>query len=452
MRIKSLLTIIISLGFAIVSLAQPSVTILTQKVDSLLDEAYAMGLFTGHVAISHHGEPFYYKALGYADWQSERPIHRNTLFNIASLNKQFTEEMIHQLVGEGKLSYSDHLGRYLEGFPEEIGSKVTIQQLLDMSSGMGDYFRIPAFGDLETKDFSLNELVALIVSEPLLFEPGTDEAYSNSGYAVLGAVIEKITGITYQKNLSLRILDPLGIENIYYTKAEKEGQKDRAFGTQIDFEGGKMSMDRLTNATPAGGSYANIDALLTLAEAKMTSTLPSGKTYGKGMFAGGTPFWNSVISYDGESGFSFVVMANTGNISDELAPRISSIIKGEDYPPLDIPFERSLYNIINEKGYGYVKANVGDFAAQQGLPYDSRFLNFFGYNFLFGDRADIAIGLFKINVDLFPSDPNTYDSLAEAYMQTGDRTNALKYYKVAVEMNPDNDMARKTIAELEAEE
>jgi len=97
------------------------------------------------------------------------------LFNIGSLNKQFTEEIIHQLVHENKLSYTDNLSKYLNIFPIEIGSKITIQQLLDIKAGLGDYLQSPRFEAIQFKDFSLGELIDIIKAEPLLFEPGTNQ-------------------------------------------------------------------------------------------------------------------------------------------------------------------------------------------------------------------------------------------------------------------------------------
>jgi len=319
-----------------------------------------------------------------------------------------------------------------------------------MKAGLGDFLEDPKFDEIQFKDFSLTDLIGIIKTEPLLFEPGTDREYSNSGYAVLGGVIEKITGTTYEENLRERIIKPMGLKNILYTKAEKETQTNRAFGTDIDFEGNKKSIDDISNSSPAGGAYTNADNLLKFAEAKLQSKLPSGKAYGTGMFAGGTPFWNSVIYYNEKNGFSFVVMANTGTIADEIAHRLSSIIKNESYPPLELPFGMTFYKIINDKGFAYVKTNVEQLAAQARLPYDDRFLNFFGYKFLNAGKTDIAMNLFKINVELFPKIANTYDSLAEAYLKSGDRTNALHYYTMELQLDPHNERVKKAVANLES--
>ncbi len=449
MKRKIQLTFISTLLLASISLAQQSDKIISQKVDSLLADAFEKGMFTGQVSITRNGDNIYYKQLGFADWESKRAIDKNTLFNIASLTKQFTEEMIHQLVNENKLSYTDNLSKYLDLYPAETGNKISVQMLLDMSAGLGDYLRNPEFRDLEHTDYSLADLIALIKTEPLMYEPGTSRQYSNSSYAVLGAILAKITNQSYEKNLQDRIVKPLGMEKIYYSKAEKATQMNRAYGTQINFEGVKMSFDDISNSQPAGGTYTTIDNLLKFTEAKLKNTLPSGKNYGSDSFAGGNPGWNASINYNEENVVAFVVMANTGGISDALTPRINSIIKNEPYPPLELPFNRFLYKNINEKGYDYIKANLEEFTKQQRRPYDSQFLNFWAYDFLFGNKMDIAINLFKINVELFPEDPNTYDSLAEAYLQSGDKGNALKNYKLLIEIDPNNEHVKTVIADLE---
>lgn len=443
------ITLISTFIFVTISFAQQSDKSISQKVDSLLTDAFAKGIFTGEVLISHNSEKVYYKQFGFADWKTKSPIDENTLFNIGSLNKQFTEEIIHQLVNENKLSYTDNLSKYLDLFPNEPGNKITIQQLLDMKAGLGDYLRSPEFNELQFKDFSLSELIDIIKREPLLFDPGTSKAYSNSGYVVLGAIIEKLTNESYEKNLIDRIVKPSGLEYMYYTREEKGRQMNRAYGTEINSDGNKTSFDDISNSTPAGGNYTNINNLLKFTEAKLKNTLPSEKKYESGMFAGGTPFWNAVISHNEKNGYAFVVMANTGDIADELAPRINSIIKNEPFPPLELPFNRTLYKIINEKGIDYVKVNVEKLAEQASLPYDARFLNYFGYQFLNGNNDDMAISLFKYNVELFPADANPYDSLAEAYLKIGDKINALKYYKMELQLAPGNQNVKAIIAELE---
>ena len=444
-----LLTSFIIVNFCLNLTKAQSIQIISSKIDSLLKDAESKQIFSGVVLISHDGKEFYYKQIGYADWQSKRPFTRYTLFNIGSLNKQFTEEIIHQLAKENKLKYDDKLNKYSDMYSDEIGNNITIQLLLDMSAGLGDYLMLPKFREISENDYTINELINIIKSEPLLFEPGKGKQYSNSGYVVLGAVIEKVTGKSYLENLRERIALPLGLKSIYYTKAEKEKQKDRAFGTILDFEGMKTSLDDYSNSTPAGGIYSNVDDLLRFAQAKLQSKIPSGKKYGRGSFAGGTPMWNSTISFNESNGYVSVIMANMGRIADELTPRIASIIRNESYPPLSLPFEMTFYRLINIKGMAYVKENIQELARQAQFPYGDRFLNYFGYQFLNSNKIDIAIKLFKLNTELFPDIANTFDSMGEAYMKKGDKGNAVSNYKNALKLDPNNSRIKNILSDLE---
>ncbi|MBK8848507.1 MAG: hypothetical protein IPO27_18990 [Bacteroidetes bacterium] len=184
----------------------------------------------------------------------------------------------------------------------------------------------------------------------------------------------------------------------------------------------------------------------------MKGALPSHTSSGKAMVAGGTPFWNSVIYYNQDNGYAFVIMANTCTIADELAFRIKSIIKNEPCPALQFPFAMTLYKSINEQGIDYVKSNLEQMANAAGLPLDERFLNFFGYQYLNAGAKEVALKLFKLNVDLYPKVANVYDSLGEAYLLSDDKTNALKNYKIALELDPENERIKSTIAKIEKEQ
>ena len=423
---------------------------ITSKIDLLLADAFNKNIFSGVVTVTQNGKVIYYMPMGYADWNTKRPFTKNTLFNIGSLNKQFTEEMIHQLVKEHKVFYDDKLSSYLTLYTLGIGDKITIRQLLDMSAGLGDYLQDQQFRKIMDKDFSLADLIGIIENEPLLFEPGKGNRYSNSGYVVLGAVIEKVTGKSYEDNLRERIVEPLGLKNVYYSKSEKAKQIDRAFGIMIDFVGNKKSFDDISNSTPAGGIYSTVEDLLKFAEAKRNSQLPSGKKYGLGSFAGGTPLWNCNITFNEKTGYSYVVAANVGNIADQLALRIGAIIANENYPPLLFPFDMIIYKLILEKGESYIKTNVKNLAQQANRPYDDRFLNYYGYQFLNADKNDIALKLFKINTELFPKVANTFDSYAEALAKNGDKENALLNYKKSLSLDPGNTRIQNLIEEMES--
>lgn len=417
---------------------------LVAKSETLFNDAISKGQFSGAAIITKNGQPVYQKQYGYADWQSKRPITDSSLYNIGSLTKLFTQELIHQLVKEGKLSESDPLSKYLDLFPKDIGDQITIEELLKMRSGLGDYFGSPEFHRLEMTDFNLNDILEIIKHEPLLFPPGKGEAYSNSGYAVLGAVIEKVTGKSYEQNLRERIAAPLGLKDIYYTKAEKATQAKRAFGHINGFDGNKQTTDDLSSSHPDGGIYTTAADLLKFTEARRTHTLPSGYAYQPGLFIGGTPPWNAMTGY-GADDYSFVILCNLGESADRIGPRLSSILKGEPYPPLGYPMQITLYHLLNEKGITYIEQHIQDLCRQDGKPYDARFLDIYGHKLLLGRESKFAIQLFELNVKLFPKQPQVYDALAGVYLQTGDKEKAKQNYTKVLEIDPGNDRVRELL-------
>ena len=160
----------------------------TLQLDQLINESAAIDMFSGNVLVAEKGKVIYSRSEGYADWENKIAFNDSSKFNIGSIGKDFTQVVIAQLSQEGKLEMDDKLSRYLALFPATTSDKITIRMLLRHEAGLGDYH--PAIVR------SMADRLQIISNQPLLFEPGTDRSYSNSGYVVLAAIIEKITGVT----------------------------------------------------------------------------------------------------------------------------------------------------------------------------------------------------------------------------------------------------------------
>ena len=134
------------------------------------------------------------KGYGLADVELAVPIRPEMVFRVGSVTKQFTAACILRLADEGRISLSDDLTRYLPDFPTG-GRRVTIEQLLTHTSGIHNYTEIPArYPKRLREDWTLPELIGFFRNEPFDFEPGTRWHYDNSGYILLGAILEKVTG------------------------------------------------------------------------------------------------------------------------------------------------------------------------------------------------------------------------------------------------------------------
>ncbi|HJY64344.1 MAG TPA: serine hydrolase domain-containing protein, partial [Ignavibacteria bacterium] len=230
------------------------------KLDKLMSEFDKTEMFSGNVILSKDGNKVFEKSYGYADWESKTPVTPATLFNIGSLNKMFTHSMILQLQKEGKLSVNDPLNKYLRLLPDEIGGKITIQMLIEMKAGLNDYLRDPAYNRNLEKFKTVNDYLEIIKDEPLLFEPGTGQEYSNSGYVVLGGIIEKVTGKSYTDNLKERFFVPLGLNNVYYRQIGNN-VPNCATGTLLTYKGEKKGDPFHGMPSPAGGLFMNANDL-----------------------------------------------------------------------------------------------------------------------------------------------------------------------------------------------
>jgi tetratricopeptide (TPR) repeat protein len=351
--------------------------------------------------------------------------------------------MIMQLEKEGKLKLDDPLSKFLSMYPEETGSKITIDYLLNMKAGLGDYLQDPEFNKNPYRFKTINDFLDMIKIEPLLFEPGTSERYSNSGYVVLGGIIEKVTGKSYEENLKERILEPYGMNNTYFMRYD-DNIPNTAISAYIDFSGKKTNAPFHASPSPAGGIYTNISDMQ-----KFYKGLKESKVLKENfIIAGGTNTWNSIMGHY-KNGYTLIILGNFGRMADEIENRFRTIIKGEPYTKPAPPVEMEFFRVFNEKGMEYFKEHIKDILKEYKLLYNDMHLNMFGYKLMEQNNIDLAIDVFKLNTELFPDIPNVWDSLAEAYMKKGNTKLAIENYKKVLEMDPNNQNAKKMVEQLE---
>jgi CubicO group peptidase (beta-lactamase class C family) len=165
----------------------------TQSLAAFLEERAKDDRFSGVVLLAREGKPFFVKAYGLADKARNLPNNPQTKFNLGSMNKMFTAVAIAQLAEQGKLSFDDKVGKFLPDYPnKDVANKVTIHHLLTHTSGLGSYWNAK-FDARRAQIKTVADYLALFADEPLLFEPGARFEYSNSGFIVLGAIVEKVS-------------------------------------------------------------------------------------------------------------------------------------------------------------------------------------------------------------------------------------------------------------------
>ncbi len=192
------------------------VTSLVQFADSLfqsgVDSSYIAG---ASVIVYMDGEMLLDRSYGYASLELSVPIPDNASFEIGSVTKQLTSAAILRLVEAGELSLEDDFTKYLDF--DSRGRVITINNLLNHTSGIASYTELPEFRELSVHRHERDSLVRLVEQKDFFFEPGEAMIYNNSGYFFLGLIIEEVTGMSYEEYLREQFFEPLGMNNTYYS-------------------------------------------------------------------------------------------------------------------------------------------------------------------------------------------------------------------------------------------
>jgi D-alanyl-D-alanine carboxypeptidase len=271
--------------------------------------------FSGVVLVAKGPRVVFEEAYGFADRDKKIPNRKDTKFNLGSINKIFTRVAIHQLAGAGKLTLDDPIKKFLPDYPNaQAAEKVNVRQLLNMTSGIGDFFGDRYDATPKEKIRTLQDYLPLFADLPLEFEPGTSNKYSNGGYIVLGLIIEKASGVDYYGYVRENIFKPLGMAD---TDAfpRGAGTPNLAFGYTREAEaaGGARVLNFATlpgRGSSAGGGYSTAEDLLKFALALKDKRifLPDAAN-GLGV-AGGASGINSVLEWDPRSGYIVIVLTN----------------------------------------------------------------------------------------------------------------------------------------------
>src|ERR1044071_80579 len=187
------------------------------KIQEVLALAQKYRQFNGAALVAENGKVVYKGGFGMANMEWNIPITPDTKFRLGSITKQFTATVILQLVEQGKIKLDGKLSDYLPDYRKDVGEKVTIHHLLTHTSGIPSYTSQPGFFENVSRNpYKVDEFVKKYASGNLEFEPGSKYSYNNSGYFLLGAIIEHVTGKPYEQVLKENIFDPLGMKNTGY--------------------------------------------------------------------------------------------------------------------------------------------------------------------------------------------------------------------------------------------
>jgi D-alanyl-D-alanine carboxypeptidase len=253
----------------------------TEAIDALTQRANELAkqdAFSGQLLVARHGKVLLEQSWGLADRESGVAVNSNTQFRIGSMNKMFTAVAILQLVEAKKIGLSDTLAKFLPDYPnKELASKVTIRHLLMHTGGTGDIFG-PGFDSYRLKLRDHNSYITQFGTRALLKEPGAGFQYSNYGFVLLGAVIERVSGMSYYDYVEKYVYQPAGMKNTASLPEDADVPR-RAKGYMQRGGMWKPNTDTLPyRGMAAGGGYSTARDLLAFAQA-----LQSGKLISKAM-------------------------------------------------------------------------------------------------------------------------------------------------------------------------
>lgn len=264
----------LALPAIVVALAVVTSASASSKLAQRVGTAASRSGFSGEVAVARHGRIVFAHGYGLANRARVQRVTLDTAFNLASMGKMFTGVAAAQLVEAGKLRFGDRIGQYLPQLTARMRS-ITVAQLLDHTSGLGDFFGDPGYERLLPRLTTLGAYLPLVKRESLQFRPGTHWSYSNSGFLLAGLVIEKVSGERYEEYLARHVWKRAGMS---HTGCFKRSHLP-AFAAIGYQDGGAPNTATLAPVgTSAGGCYSSARDLLAFARA-----LESGRLLGRAL-------------------------------------------------------------------------------------------------------------------------------------------------------------------------
>ncbi len=246
------------------------------EIDAIFNQAYPNNSPGATVLIAKDDTILYRKAFGMANLELKVPMKPDNVLSLASITKQFTSVAILILMEQGKLGLKDPLSKYIADFPR--GNEITLHHLLNHTSGIMNYTNLPDFRSKTRLDRSPEEIISVFKSLPLAFNPGEKYDYSNSGYFLLGYIVEKISGMPYGDFIQKNIFDQLNMKNSFYADAFKI-IPNRADGYQF-YEGNYENAEYMspTIAYAAGSLVSTVDDMFLWNKAIHNNLLISEKS------------------------------------------------------------------------------------------------------------------------------------------------------------------------------
>ncbi len=452
---------------------------LSGTLDEVLRQRHEARLFNGSVLVAKGDEVLFEKGYGEANMEWHIPNAPDTRFRIGSVTKQFTAALVLQLVEEGLLDLEGRITDYLPEYPKAQGDRVTIHQLLTHTSGIPSYTGLPNFRtELMRDPYAPDSFLSVFSRLPLEFEPGAEWRYNNSGYFLLGAIVERVAGAPYDRLLRERLLRPLGLSDTGYDhfgeiierRAAGYARTPRGYenapylDTSLPYAAGMMyatvrDLFAWTRALHAGRPFRSAETLQRMTTPVMQNyaygvivrDVPAGaRTVRVVHHGGGINGFAADLYYLPEDEYTIAVLDNTGANVGQVTDAILRVLYDLPVAEPKRPVADVVAEVIEAEGVEQAVARYRTLKTEQPDAYEfgEQELNRLGYYYLNKGDTETAIRIFQLNVEVFPEAANPYDSLGEAYLAAGDRAQAAASYRKSLELNPANENARQVLRRL----
>lgn len=458
-----------------------------KEIQAYFQQCHLVHVCNGSFLVSQHGKIIYAGAIGLASSDAMSRLTPKSAFDIGSMSKQFTAAGIVRLEERGRLDIDDPVDQYLPGFPYQ---QITIRQLLTHTSGVPDvmphYTRLLKKGDIKGS-VELGDVVTVLKDEklPLSSAPGTKWEYSNTGYVLLAKVIEAVSGKSYAGFLKQEFFTPLKMASTLVRTPTNEGTiARRARGFVASADGRVKPYDQVPHLFlyGAGGIYSTTADLLRWAEAlqggKVMSvkhwkeathptTLSGGNVtpYGFGLSLKASPLGQRRITHGGhwrafkseltlfpETDTVIVLLTNNGEDDsvEDARDAVEKILAGRKLPVVAEPFQWQLADHVASDNSQGVKTWLQ--SVLEGRTEASNLaendVNDVGYALLARKSFDMATAVFEFNHLAHPHSENALDSLADAYVATGETNKARAQLEAILALNQNSEHAKKRLADL----
>lgn len=477
--LMTITTIIHSFKANATSLDAKHISLVQQQ---LAENHQRYGSVSQNIQVTKNGKLIYQAAYGLSDIAQNTPVHEDQLYPVYSLAKLFASMTLMPLVESGKVDLDSSIATYLPNLPKHWHA-VTVRHCLNHTSGIPEYFSLEKLNAGYPKD--VNQVYASLAEMPFQFTTGEQNRYNNTNYLIIGSIIESVTQTSYLKAVERTLLKPLALNNTLFASAKqkipdvvssywgKQGQYEVDNGVdwpEFSFSHSglyatKQDLQKFINGILDG----KIVSQSFLKQMWQPMKLNSGKI---GRYSSGWEYkktgdfvrlghegGNRVrLDYhyhihDSKNFYTSIYLTNgngySGGITSHLVDGLMATIAPNDFPELML--QEKLLNRAFDKSLRSASESIYQqlSATEMSKEEIARFVRFRGYTLFYSANAKHAIPLFEFYTQYWPEHTIGWNMLAQAWLQTGNKQNAKKYFAKALTIDDNQPQIKAKLAALE---